>query len=65
MSSFKRKTKYMWFSISHQAFLWEVKGKRAGLPRNDVVLREYSGPQGKPVYGHSDKEQELGWRPVV
>lgn len=46
------------FNMS-SGFLLLVTGKRDGLPGNGVVLGEYSGPQGKPVCGHSDKEQEL------
>lgn len=46
------------FNKSSGSLLW-VTGKRDGLPGNSVVLGGYSGPQGKPVYGHSDKEQGL------
>ena len=30
----------------------------------DLVLYEYSGQQGKPVCGHTGKEQEHEWRPL-
>lgn len=46
------------FSILYQAFFYKSKVKKKTMTKNNVV--EYSGPQGKPVYLHSDKEQELG-----
>lgn len=57
--SLKRKNLQMLVFNMSSGFLLLVTGKRDGLPGNGVVLGEYSGPQGKPVCGHSDKEQEL------
>lgn len=31
----------------------------------DLVLYEYSGQQGKPVCGHTGREQEHEWHPLV